>query len=972
MKKRLKALFMALVLMLTSVVTLGSKVVETRADSVLSLVFHFTAGTSSQYYMWIWTTDGGIDVAMTESGNEWIVTLDANSEPAIDSGTVDVNYIIKNGEGWGTGVEKDVDADRKIDMSQYVSGQVDVYIESGVSQPTVDDSKAVKDFKITYASASDNFMNIDFTSVKALEDEEIATIKVRDNNNGSYVGINAVNSLGDNKYSISLATKLDYEGSYTIEYRDGRQFLVSLPDYYSTEEFNNQYKYKGDDLGATWSATSTTFKVWAPLATDVKVNLYESGTAGTDDLIKSVSMSQSDNGTWVTTVDGDLNGVYYTYTATVSGIVQKDIVDPYARTTGVNGNRGMVIDLDSTDPEGWENDKNPFTSTNYVDAVLYELHVRDFSCDDSSGMTNKGKYLAFTEKGTTNSYGQSTGIDYLRDLGVTHVHLMPVYDYASVDETGLDETGLDEEELDDEELDDEELDDEESDIDLQYNWGYDPQNFNTPEGSYSTDPYNGEVRVKEFKQMVQSLHEAGIAVVMDVVYGHVNSSSDFSINRLTPSYYSRPNSSASGCGNDTATEREMNRKFIIDSMVYWATEYHVNGFRIDQEGLFDVDTINEAIEALHAIDPAIIVYGEGWDMSYTNTTKDVKLASQSSATDIVGNAFFNDLVRDALKGSVFYNGAGYVTGEFGKLSSILDIIIANPGWQRDPNSVVNYNSCHDNYTLFDRISITKGNENISFEQKVRQNNLAAAIVYTSQGIPFMQAGEEILRSKPTGNGTYSNNSYNLADSINSIKWDTLNDSVYSTTHDYYKGLIEFRKAHEGLRMTSETDIEDNLTFLNKGNKEDGVIAFMINGKANYDDVDDAADEDDGVNDELSEKIVVIYNPSNAVASVDLPEGNWEIYVQGDKAGIDLLGTVSGNVEVEPISAMVLVDEKSDESIILGDGNGDGIADIKDSALLKRYLAGWEVDIDLTAADMDGDGNVTIKDSALLKRQLAGW
>jgi pullulanase len=863
MKRRVKALFMALVLMLTTVISLnGNYSIAKADDNKITVVFHLKAedGNYAQFgekpQLYYWTIGDGVANDMTVGADEATYTL------VDDASTLKIGWIVRWGDSWD---HKDIDSDRFVDVSDVVGGTVNVYITSGVSVFTVDKSAAETGVKLTSASSSDDLMSIDFASGVELSESDLATIKVRDNYKGGYLTVTSIDTLGEKKYSIVLADKLDITGSYTIEYLDGRTFLVSLPDYYATDEFVSQYTYTGDDLGATWSAASTTFKVWAPLATDVKVNLYESGTAGTDDLIKSVSMSQSDNGTWVTTVDGDLNGVYYTYTATVSGVVQEDIVDPYARTTGVNGNRGMVIDLDSTDPEGWENDTNPFTSTNYVDASIYELHIRDFSSDESSGITNKGKYLAFTETGTTNSYGQSTGIDYLKDLGVTHVHLLPSFDYASVDETTLETKS-------------------------QYNWGYDPQNFNTPEGSYSTDPYNGEVRVKEFKQMVQSLHQAGIAVVMDVVYGHVNSSSDFSINRLTPSYYSRPNSSASGCGNDTATEREMNRKYIVDSMVYWATEYHVNGFRIDQEGLFDVDTINAVVEALHAIDPAIIVYGEGWDMSSTNTTKDVKLASQGSACDTIGSAYFSDSVRDGIKGGVFDNGAGYITGEFGKLSSIIDAIIANPGWQWDPNSVVNYNSCHDNYTLFDRIAITAGNEDASFEQRVKQNNLAAAMLYTMQGIPFIQAGEEILRTKPTGDGTYSDNSYNLPDSVNSLKWDTLNDSAYSTTHDYYKGLIAFRKAHAGLRMPTEELIDENLTFLLKGERDDSAIAFMING---------------GANGENSDGIIVIYNPSDSAISVDLPEGEWGIYIQDDKAGTDLLGTATGSVSVNATTCTVL-------------------------------------------------------------------
>lgn len=867
MKRRLKALFMALVLMITTVISLGNNVKAVKAAESLSLVFHFTGGTSSEYYMWIWTIGDGVDVKMNKSGDEWTATLDATSNPPINSSTVDVNYIVKTGKGWETGVVKDVDADRKIDMSKYVSGQVDVYLESGVAAPRVDDSNAVKGLKLTAADTTDCKV-INISTGAKIEGDLQTFFKVKNTAEGTYVDIDKVELVseaedGSCKYAITVKDKLIVTSSYQLEYNNGFEFMIGMPDYYATEEFESAYTYSGNDLGATYSKASTTFRVWAPLASEVSVNLYEAGTPGVDDKIASYPMTASDNGTWVTTVEGDLNGTYYTYSTVINGKAEEDIVDPYARTTGVNGDRGMVIDLDSTDPEGWANDTNPFKSTNYVDAILYELHIRDFSINSGSGMKNKGKYLAFTETGTKNSFGQSTGIDYLKDLGITHVHLMPTYDYATVDETDLDRE--------------------------QFNWGYDPKNFNVPEGSYSTDPYNGEVRVKEFKQMVQSLHNAGISVVMDVVYGHVSNAGTFSINRLTPSYYSRPNSSASGCGNDTATERLMNRKYIVDSFVYWATEYHINGFRIDQEGLFDIDTINAVIKALHEIDPTIIIYGEGWDMSSTNITKNIKLASQGQAQDTIGSAYFSDAVRDAVKGGVFDKGAGYITGEFGKLASILDAIIANPGWQWDPNSVVNYNSCHDNYTLFDRIAITEGNEEASFEQRVKQNNLAASMLFTMQGISFIQAGEEILRTKPVDGG-YSDNSYNLLDEVNSIKWDTLNESAYATTYNYYKGLIAFRKAHAGLRMPTEEMIEENLTFLLRGERDDSAIAFMIKG---------------GANGEASDGVIVIYNPSNDKISVDLPEGEWGIYVQDDKAGTDLLGTAKGSISVNATSCTVL-------------------------------------------------------------------
>lgn len=893
MKKRLKALFIALMLLVTSVISInGDYVTAKAATDGITVNFHFTGASSyDDYRLWLWTIGDGFEAKMTAGKDE------ATYSMVTETSTLKIGFIVKKGDGWEG---KDYDGDRYIDLSSYVSGSVDVYLTSKKSDVKMDDSKAVKGLKLTAASTED-LLNITFTSAVEITDIDSLNLKVKNTADGTYEEIKSVTGKGAT-YTITVAQKLNNLKSYEIEYADGLTFMISLPDVYSNDEFESKYTYSGDDLGATWSKDKTDFRVWSPLASEVSVNLYESGTEGTKDKISTTAMKADVNGTWVASIDGDLNGVYYTYTATINGNVVEDIIDPYARTSGVNGNRGMIIDLDSTDPEGWENDKNPATSSNYVDDVLYELHIRDFSIDESSGMKNKGKYLAFTEKGTVNSYGQTTGIDYLKDLGITHVHLLPTYDYATVDETKLDTA--------------------------QFNWGYDPKNFNIPEGSYSTDPYNGEVRVNEFKQMVQALHNEGISVVMDVVYGHVSSSSDFCINKLTPSYYSRPNSSASGCGNDTATERAMNRKYIVDSVVYWATEYHIDGFRIDQEGLFDTETINAMTEALQAIDPNIIVYGEGWDMSSTKVTKDgVMLSSQAAAEYTLGSGYFSDSIRDALKGSVFDTTAGYVTGGFTKLSAVLSAIIANPGWQWNPNQVINYNSCHDNYTLFDRITITDGNTETSFADRVKQNNLAAAVVFTSQGVPFLQAGEEILRSKPLGDGTYDHNSYCSPDSVNSIKWDTLNQAEYATTHDYYKGLIAFRKAHAGLRMTSETDIDNNITFLLKGERDDSAIAYQING---------------GANGEASDGIVVIYNPSNAAIDVDLPDGEWGIYVQGDKAGNELLGTANGKVSVDRLSCTILVKGNKATNGSTNKDDNAGIVQTGDSATRTIMFVGIAV------------------------------
>ncbi len=633
---------------------------------------------------------------------------------------------------------------------------------------------------------------------------------------------------------------------------------------YSTAEFEARYTYEGDDLGATWTPEKTTFRVWAPTAEAVKVNLYASGTPGTDDKTGELEMTPDVNGTWVASMDGDLNGVYYTYQVDVGG-KSNEACDPYARTTGVNGQRAMVIDLASTDPEGWDQDVDPHYGKNITDAIIYELHVRDLSSDASSGITNTGKFLGLIEEGTVNAQGVSTGLDHMKKLGITHLHLLPSYDYASVDET---------------------------DPNAPFNWGYDPVNYNVPEGSYSTDPYNGEVRVKEMKQMIKGLHDNGISVILDVVYNHVYNAEAFCFNRIVPGYFSRINadgvySNGSYCGNDTASERAMVKKFIVDSVKYWADEYHMDGFRFDLVGLIDTETINACMEEVHKTHPNVIFYGEGWTMSTQLTKEGYTMTTQPNSTEVPGFAFFSDTIRDSLRGPVSQNNEnGYLAGKGGHTSTIRDCFMGKASWCKSPTQTVNYASCHDNMTLYDRL--TQSCPDNTVEERIRMNNLAAAIYMTSQGIPFVHAGEEMLRSKPMWNGGFDHNSYKSSDKVNSLKWDNLNDPVYQDVVDYYAGLIAFRKAHPALRMTDAAEVEAHITPM--PGLDFNVVACHISSGANGEE----------------NEIVAIFNPRSSETAVTLPEGEWNICINAENAGIASLGTAQGEVTVEPISAMVLV------------------------------------------------------------------
>ena len=664
---------------------------------------------------------------------------------------------------------------------------------------------------------------------------------------------------------------------------------TSLTAYYSSREFEELYTYEGSDLGATWTESATAFRLWAPTAESVTVNLYESGTPGTQDLMEQIRMEPDVNGTWVANVEGDLHGVYYTYSVTVGGETN-EACDPYARTTGVNGQRAMVIDLDSTDPAGWETDMDPHAGNPITEAVIYELHVRDLSSDESSGIANTGKFLGLIEAGTTNASGQPTGLDHIKNLGITHLHLLPSYDYASVDET---------------------------DPDAPFNWGYDPVNYNVPEGSYSTDPYNGAVRVSEMKQMIQVLHSNGISVILDVVYNHVYNAEDFCFNRIVPGYFSRISedgiySNGSVCGNDTASERAMVQKYIVDSVCYWADEYHIDGFRFDLAGLIDTETINACIEEVHKTHPNVIFYGEGWNMTTQVTKEGYTMTTQPNSQLVPEFAFFSDTVRDTLRGSNSNaSKTGYVAGAGGYTSAVRDTFMGKSTWCKSPSQTVNYASCHDGYTLFDRLTLSV--PDASLEELARMNKLSAAIIMTSQGVPFIQAGEEMLRSKPQEDGSFEHNSYNQPDSLNSIKWDTLSDETYRDMVDYYAGLIAFRKAHSALQMTSAEEVAEHITML--GDLDFNVVACHISAGANGEE----------------NEIVAIFNPRSEATVVTLPEGHWDIYVDGHSAGTEVIGSANGAVTVDAVSAMMLVKKAqiqvtvtdSEESSIGIIGGADG-------------------------------------------------
>lgn len=677
----------------------------------------------------------------------------------------------------------------------------------------------------------------------------------------------------------------------------------AVTDYQAYSANLDKSAYSGNDLGASYSKKATTFKVWSPNAASVRVNIFEHGSDNEGDAGSIMSRAMSldkTTGVWSVTINGDLLNKYYTYSVT-HGKTTKETADVYAKACGVNGQRSMVVDLSTTNPDGWENDKHVLVQ-NQTDASVWEISVADFSSSESSGVSeaNRGKYLAFTEEGTTVNGVQgasSTCVDYLKKLGVKYVQIMPFYDFGSVDES--------------------------KNIMDQYNWGYDPVNYNCPEGSYSSNPKKGEVRIKECKQMIQALHNAGIGVIMDVVYNHTYTSDSW-LQRTVPNYYYRMNndgtfSNGSGCSNDTASEHLMFRKYMIDSVTYWASEYHIDGFRFDLMGLHDVTTMNSirtALDNLYADGSGsrILMYGEAWDMA-TNCDEGTVMASQKNLkqlSDRIGA--FDDTIRDAIKGSTGGTDGAFV--QDGSRRANLKTGIAGQsdtttGWANVPSQCVTYASCHDNLCLYDKLvgSVygADGKYRKRYEDLVAMNKLSAAIVITSQGIPFSLGGEEFCRSKDG-----DENSYASSRKENMLDWE--NVDLYSDVIEYYRGLYKIRDAFAAF-SDSTAETANSLTYLSDVPK--GVTGYTINntesGKWN--------------------QMCVIFNGSDSAQNVTA-KGDWVVLADNKTAGLRNIKNVTNSVKVEAHSAVIMVDTKSYDSAGIMDDEGAVVIDYYDNKIEK--------------------------------------
>ena len=760
------------------------------------------------------------------------------------------------GTAWGTAT-KDFGEDR---FAVIDAKKTYIYLKSGDGSQysSKDGGKTLEMIKKFTLAGMTDFHKIQYSLTPKTKISSFKDIAVYDGD--TKLTILNVSTMGKEATTgiIEVDEELDLSKTYKVVIEGYGEKPVVPTSIFDSKYFIDNYTYDGNDLGAVINGDKTTFKVWAPTASKVMLNLFESGHEGS--AYKQVEMSKGDKGVWSYTENCG-HGTYYTYTVTTS-VGTQEAVDPYAKAAGLNGNRGMVVDLAITDPAGFGSDFSTGIKS-YSDAVIWEVHVRDFSNKIASSQY-KGKYLAFTETGLVNSSGIPVGVDYLKELGITHVHLLPVYDYQTVDEANPDSG---------------------------FNWGYDPKNYNVPEGSYSTDPYNGEVRIKEYKQMVQSLHEAGIGVIMDVVYNHTYDANS-SFNKIVPYYYYRytatgANSSASGCGNDTASERYMFGKFMVDSVKYWAEEYDLDGFRFDLMGLHDLQTMQEVESAVHNVNPEAVIYGEGWTMGSTitgeaqaNQTNISKITPTNGA--IGGIAVFNDAIRDGLKGSVFsYTAKGYISGAFG--SEILNKVQfgirggqgAGIGWTVKDAMVVNYMSAHDNNTLWDKLLLS--NPDDSEEDRVKMNKLGAGILMISRGMPFFQAGEEMLRTKDG-----DENSYKSSDEINNIDWEALTyESKEYKTMQYYKQLIAMRKAHNIFTTIS------------------GAIQITFNNLTN------GAMQVSFTDNTSSKRAIVIINPSQQELTYNL-NGEWNLIADGTTASTSTIRTDSGVITVEPISIRVYV------------------------------------------------------------------
>jgi len=868
-----------LVMTFAFIITIGN-ISDVHASSADTLVIHYYRydDNYSEWSLWLWAYEpvgaGGKTHTFTEDDSySKVATVDLATHE-LDTSTK-LGFIVKKGD-W---VEKDISSDRYIDMtSPNLDGEVHIYLVQNNPNVYYTEAEADTSNKILTATFDDeDTISYSGTAASVEADVKLYADDIE-------VAISNFTSSG-NSGSFDITEDVDLTKKYKLEvdFKDDEPATsnISFDGFYSSDLFNDQFGYDGD-LGAIYSPTETTFKLWAPISDEITLNLYTKGhtlsqsdydgNAGVDTPYETHTMTLGAKGVWSVSVDGDLDGIYYTYTVK-NGDFSNEIVDPYAFSAGINGKRGMVIDFDNYDLTGWNSDTRPDTMDSYTDAIIYELHVRDLTSHETWTGTEdyRGKFLGLVEPGTTYQT-VTTGFDHIKELGITHVQLVPVFDHGIIDETRLNDEsyyGI---------------------KDGIFNWGYMPENFNVLEGSYSTDPYNGEVRTTEFKQLVQSFHNEDIRVIMDVVYNHTGKSADSNFDIILPGYYYRMNtngtfSNGSGTGNETASEHYMFQKYMVDSLTFWATEYNIDGFRSDLMKLHDVETMQKVTDALHAIDDTIMIYGEPWTGA-TSPLPSSEAAYNANLDEMPGVAVFNDDTRDGVKGSVFNAGEkGFVQGNnFADPRILLGITgatlqtnlptnaLPKGAWALQPTQTINYATAHDNNTLHDKLILSAQPTN---EELIRMQRQSNAILLTSQGVPFLHAGVEFLKSKPCtviGNEAqgecdsanhFDHNSYRSPDETNQFDY---NDKVTNIdTYNYYKALIELRKMKDVFTLSTTDEISDSLVLIPDSTL--GFVSFMLNNP-----------------NDLWKTTYVLHNNGDEAREVMIHPGTWNVVLTKSEVG----------------------------------------------------------------------------------------
>ena len=867
--------------------------------------------TGWNFWLWQYEPTNGAGAGFSFDTNEdgSIVTDDWGAVATVPltgalEGTSTLGLIVRKGE-WET---KDIAADRHVVIPEKgENGICHIYLveadeKIGVGKDDPNGPDRTDKIRTAYFK---NDTTVSYSLTAKLTADKLRVLVDNAPATGVTITPNGANG------TIKFTDKLDFSHSYVLEatFTSGvKTYAITFDGIYDSEAFESAFAYDGDDLGSVVKENSTTFKLWAPISSKVVLNLYSTGTpanmGGSDEKIKSVEMTKGEKGVWSATENGNLHGTYYTYSVT-NGTNTFEVVDPYAKSAGVNGKRGMVVDFSKTNPEGFEYGKRADVINNPTDAIIYEVHVRDLTAHSSWGGPTEysGTFMGLTVTGTTYTSKDvtvTTGLDHIKELGVTHVQLLPIYDHGVIDESLKVPN---------------------------YNWGYMPLNYNVPEGSYSTNAFDGTVRITELKKAVTALNDNGIGVIMDVVYNHTGPSADSNLNLIVPGYYYRMTSdgnfhNGSGCGNETASERYMMSKFIVDSVKFWASEYNLSGFRFDLMALHDVDTMNNVYNELVEIFPEILVYGEPWTGG-TSPLDSNLAADKTNLEDMPNIGAFNDEIRDGIKGSVFSAGeAGFIQGsnkndhinkiKYGVVGGIdhpqvdKSVLSYQRAWHTSPVQTINYVSAHDNNTLWDKIMLSTTSK--QKDLRVEMAKQANAMVLTSQGIPFIHAGAEMLRSKPAVDGGYDENSHESPIETNQIRWDYKVKENNLKTFNYYKGMIALRKAHPAFRMTSAEDVAKNVRFIYEDQK--GVVAYTISNYAN--------------NDTWGTILVVHSNASNQLLQLNLPqtEGTWKLVANQQKVQLTAFKEYESGAKFNIFSNETLVFYSGERVINEGCGCAD--------------------------------------------------